>query len=40
MPGANTIPWWMYKFMANTMSEDLILYAVVSVTYDGLCKRL
>ena len=40
MPGVITVPWWMYKFMVNTMSEDSIPYAVVSVSYDGLCKRL
>ena len=38
--GQKTLPWWMHKFMANTMSKDSILYAVVSVSYDGLCKRL
>ena len=40
MPGGKTIPWWMHKFMANTMSEESIPYVVVSVSYDGLCKRL
>ena len=30
----------MNKFMANTMSEDSNPYVVVSVSYDGLCKRL
>ena len=35
-----TIPWWMHKFMANTMSQDSVPYVVVSVRYDGLCKRL
>ena len=40
MPGEKTIPWWMHKFMANTMSEDSNSYAIVSVSYDGLCKRL
>ena len=40
MPGAKTIPWWMHKFMANTMSKDSIPYVVVSVSYDGLCKHL
>ena len=40
MPGDKTIPWWMHKFMANTMSQDSIPYVVVSVSYDGLCKRL
>ena len=38
--GKKTIPWWMHKFMANTMSQDSIPYVVVSVRYDGLCKRL
>ena len=38
--GQNYIPWWMYKFMANTMSKDPIPYVIVSVSYDGLCKRL
>ena len=40
MSGTNTIPWWMHKFMANTMGEDSIPYTIVSVSYDGLCKRL
>ena len=40
MPGTKTIPWWMHKFQANTMSEDSIPYAIVSVSYDGLCKHL
>ena len=39
-PGGETIPWWMHKFMTNTMSEDSIPYAIVSVSYDGLCKCL
>ena len=26
--------------MANTMNKDSFLYAVVSVSYDRLCKRL
>ena len=38
--GKKTIPWWMHKFMANTMSHDSISYIIVSVRYDGLCKRL
>ena len=38
--GKKTVPWWMHKFMANTMSQDSIPYIVVSVSYDGLCKRL
>ena len=40
MAGTKPIPWWMRKFMANTMSEESIPYAIVSVSYDGLCKRL
>ena len=41
MPREKTIPWWMHKFMANTMSQDSIPCAVVSVSYDDLiCKRL
>ena len=40
MPGTKTIPWWMHKLMANTMSKDPIPYSIVSVSYDGLCKRL
>ena len=39
MPG-KTIPWYMHKLMANTMSQDSIPYVVVSVSYNGLCKRL
>ena len=35
-----TIPRWMHKFMANTMSQDSIPYIVVSVSYNGLCKHL
>ena len=38
--GKKTIPWWMHKFMVNTMSQESIPYIVVSVSYDGLCKRL
>ena len=40
MPGEKPIPWWMHKFIANTMSQDSIPYVVASVRYDGLCKRL
>ena len=40
MPGEKTIPWWMHKVMANTMSEDSIPYTIVAVRYGGLCKRL
>ena len=28
MPGTKTLPWWMHKFMANTMSKDSIPYAI------------
>ena len=30
----------LHKFMANTVSKDSPLYTIVSVSYDGLCKRL
>ena len=35
-----TIPWWMHKFMVNTMSKNSTPYVIVSESYDGLCKRL
>ena len=38
--GEKTIPWWMHRFMANTMSQNSIPYVIVLVSYDGLCKCL
>ena len=30
----------LHKFMANTVSKDSTMYTIVSVSCDGLCKRL
>jgi len=30
-----TIPWWMHKFMENTMSKGSTLYAFAFKSYNG-----
>ena len=40
IPQTKPISWWIHKSIANTMSQDSMPYAVVSVSNDGLCKCL
>jgi len=35
MPREKIIPWWMQKFMANTMSKESILYPIAFKNCDG-----
>ena len=35
---AKAIPWWIHKFMVNTMSKDSTSYAIVSVRYVSACR--